>query len=324
MDLFILAGQSNMSGRGRAEPGEGSDMSDVRKRQLLALDANCVWNVAQGGVYTYENYPDHMTFINPEKVGLGPGLRFAERVAEEIEGSSEIGLIPTAVGGSNIKQWHPDTGKLYKEAIRRTTEAQKRGFVRALLWHQGESDATESNCSEYAERLREVIAGFRRDLDAPDLLVLVGTLGKFLDLHFAKQMFGHWRIVNEQIRDVARNDDRVYLVDAENLTSAGDNLHFSADSAKRLGERYFEEYMRALMEVGTKKSVDSSTVNAKSMVEEDEITRTVESPQRHVACCKTADGMSDLLPGGGFYYIAGAVVFSGSLAYAALSGGSLL
>lgn len=322
MDLYILAGQSNMSGRGRAEPDEGSDLSGVKKRQLLALDANCVWNVAQGGVYTYENYPDHMTFINPEKVGLGPGLRFAERVAEEIEGSSEIGLIPTAVGGSNIKQWHPDTGKLYKEAIRRTREAQKRGSVRALLWHQGESDATESNCSEYAERLREVIAGFRRDLNAPDLLVLVGTLGKFLDDHFAKQMFGHWRIVNEQIRDVAKKDDRVYLVEAENLTSAGDNLHFSSDSAQRLGERYFEEYIRARMEVGTK-DVDSSTVNAKSVLEEDEI-RTVQSPQTKAACCKKADGMSDLLPGGGFYYIAGAVVFSGSLAYAALSGGSLI
>jgi len=324
MDLFILAGQSNMSGRGRAEPVEGSESSTIRKRQLLALDANCVWNVAQGGVYTYENYPDHMMFINKEKVGLGPGLRFAERVAEEIEGSSEIGLIPTAVGGSKIKQWHPDTGKLYKEAIRRTKEAQKRGSICALLWHQGESDSTETNCSEYAERLREVIAGFRRDLNAPDLLVLVGTLGSFLELHFAKEMFGHWRVVNEQIRDLAMTDDRVYLVEAEDLASGGDNLHFSADSAQRLGERYFDTYIHALMEVGKKEFVDSSSVSDKNVLGEDEVTNPIESPQKHVSCFKKADAMSDLLPEGGLYYIAGAVVLSGSLAYAALIGESLL
>jgi len=324
MDLFILAGQSNMCGRGRAEPGYVSDTNTPRKRKLLALDGNCVWNVANGSVYTYENYPDQMTFINPEKVGLGPGLRFAQRVAEEIDGSSEIGLVPTAVGGSEIKQWHPESGKLYKDAIRRIREAQKRGVIRALLWHQGESDSTENKCSMYAERLREVIAGFRRDLDAPDLLVLVGTLGNFLDLHFAKNMFGQWMVVNEQIREVAKEDSRVYIVEAEDLLSGGDNLHFSADSAQRLGERYFSVYTQALVGEDAEKIVESPLSCSENVLGEEEATESTKLTQKHVTCCRKADVMSELLPKGGLYYIAGAVVVSSSLVYAAMGGGSFM
>jgi len=322
MDLFVLAGQSNMSGRGRAQHEEISQTCITRKRQLHALDANCEWNIASGGFYSYENYPDQMVFINPEKVGLGPGLRFAERVAEEIEGSSDIGLIPTAVGGSEISQWHPETGKLYKEAIRRTKEAQKRGIVRALLWHQGESDATESKCSLYADRLREVIAGFRRDLNAPDLLVLVGTLGSYLDNHFAKNMFGNWRVVNKQIREVANEDDRVFLVEAEDLACGGDCLHFSAASAQRLGERYYDEYALAL-EGGPEKITESFLESSLNEHIEDEATETEDYIQRHVTCCKKVDGVYDLLPWDRLYHMA-VVVVSGTLTYAALDVGSIL
>jgi len=321
MDLYILAGQSNMSGRGCTQAGDVSETSITRKRQLQALDANCEWNVANGGFYSYENYPDHMLFMNPEKVGLGPGLRFAERVAEEMEGPYDIGLIPTAVGGSEIKEWHPETGKLYKEAIKRTREAQKRGVVRALLWHQGESDATESKCSLYAERLREVIAGFRRDLNAPDLLVLVGTLGSYLDLHFAKNMFGHWTVVNEQIREVANEDDRVYLVEAEDLASGGDNLHFSRVSAQRLGERYFDGYALALKEDAVEK-VSEPLVSSHNEHREDEETETADYSQKHTTCCRKFDGLYGRLPWGSLYYVAGVVIVSGSLTFAGLDVGS--
>lgn len=318
MDLFILAGQSNMSARGRTQHEDISQMSITRKRQLYALDANCEWNIADGDFYTYENYPDPMVFISPEKVGLGPGLRFAQRLAGEIKGSFDIGLIPTAVGGSEIREWHPETGKLYKEAIKRTKEAQKRGVVRALLWHQGESDATESNGSLYAKRLREVIAGFRRDLNVPDLLVLVGTLGSYLDKHFAKNMFGNWKVVNEQIREVANEDNRVFLVEAEDLESAGDNLHFSAVSAQRLGERYFDGYVLALERYSPERIIEPLAA-----ISSNECIETKDYYQKDIICCKRCDEMYDLLFWDSLYYLAVAIV-SGSLTYAALDVGNFL
>jgi len=323
MDLYILAGQSNMSGRGRAQHEDISQMSITGKRQLHALDANCEWNIANGGFYSYENYPDQMVFIKPEKVGLGPGLRFAQRVAEEMEGSSDIGLIPTAVGGSEIRKWHSETGELYKEAIKRTKEAQKSGVVRALLWHQGESDATESKCSLYAERLREVIAGFRRDLNAPDLLVLVGTLGSYLDNHFAKNMFGKWNVVNEQMRQVANEDDRVFLVEAEDLVCGGDNLHFSAVSAQYLGERYFDQYALALEGDCPERISEPLTDSLQNEHIEDEATEIEDYSQKHVTCCKKVDGMYDLLPWDSLYHLA-VVIVSGCLTYTAMDVGSFL
>jgi len=240
MDLFLLSGQSNMCGRGRAEPHESGNGEES---SIFALDVECNWDEARGGVYTYQNFPDHNIFDFQNKVGLGPGLRFAEYL-REAGCKRNIGLIPTAVGGTRIKQWHPEKGKCYKKAIARALEAKKHGTLRALLWHQGESDSNEEDYVSYSEKLRAVFNGFRRDLQEPNLIILVGTLGDWLDGHFAaKTMFSRWRDINKQIREIALSTTNVHLVASEGLDHSGDNLHFSADGARKLGERYCDVYL---------------------------------------------------------------------------------
>jgi len=236
----MLAGQSNMCGRGRTKPG------DERERNIFALDVECNWDEASGGVYTYENFPDHSIFDFKDKIGLGPGLRFAECV-RKAGCDRNIGLVPTAVGGTSLKEWHPEKGKCYKKAIARALEAKKHGTLRALLWHQGESDANEKDFATYGEKLKAVFAGFRRDLQEPNLIILVGTLGEWLEQHFAaKSMFSRWREVNEQIREVASSTTDTYLVESKDLSHAGDNLHYSAEGAQRLGERFCSVYLRIM------------------------------------------------------------------------------
>lgn len=238
----MLAGQSNMCGRGRAVPPDESGMSR-EESNIFALDVECNWDKAHGGVYTYQNFPDHNIFDFQNKVGLGPGLRFAEYL--RVAGCKrDIGLIPTAVGGTRIKQWHPEKGKCYKKAVARAKEAKTRGTLRALLWHQGESDSNEKDYASYSEKLRAVFNGFRRDLQEPNLIILVATLGDWLDGHFAaKSMFSRWKDINKQIREIALSTSNVHLVESGGLSHSGDNLHFSAEGARTLGERYCDVYL---------------------------------------------------------------------------------
>lgn len=247
MDLFLLAGQSNMCGRGRTDD-ESKIMNEHRakygdeKRRISVFDVECNVDPAPGNIYTYENFPDPMAFMQPKKVGVGPGLRFAERILEE--GSSrEVGLIPVAVGGLPIDVWLPGTGHCYNTAIERARKAMKKGKLRAILWHQGESDSGEkSECHLWGSKLQTVIEGFRKDLGDSDLPVLVGTLGDYLKENPMANMFGRFEEINAEMRKAVRTMHNCALVESEGLPHAGDFLHFSGEGASRLGDRYFDQW----------------------------------------------------------------------------------
>jgi hypothetical protein len=229
LQLFLLAGQSNMAGRG---PLEAEDR--VARPRVLMLDRNDRWVPAV----------DPMHFDKPI-AAVGPGRSFGIAVAEA-EPEARIGLVPTAVGGSAIAAWapgavHAETGAHpYDDALRRARVAMRDGELRAILWHQGESDAHPGTATQYAEHLRALIERFRRDLGAPDLPVLVGELG-----HFAGKPWDepHWQ-VDSALRRVAAEVPRVAYVSSEGLGDRGDTLHFSTAAARELGRRYAEAYLR--------------------------------------------------------------------------------
>src|SRR6187431_1033617 len=150
MQLFLLAGQSNMAGRGKIEPQDS-----VVLPRVLKLDSTMRWVPAV----------DPLHWDKPAIVGVGPGRSFARAIAARDPGHT-IGLIPAAVGGSPISSWEP--GALdpatrthpYDDALARLRVAQKSGTLRAILWHQGESDATPARSVLYAAKLRALIARF--------------------------------------------------------------------------------------------------------------------------------------------------------------------
>src|SRR5690606_28189926 len=167
--LFLLAGQSNMAGRGVVEPEDR-----VPHPRVWMLDAEGRWVPAVDPVH----------FDKPNVAGVGPGRAFALAVAEA-EPGVVIGLIPTAVGGSPIVAWEPggvhaQAGtRPYDDAVARARAAMRDGTLKAVLWHQGESDSNEAAAPRYEERLAGLVQRLRRDLDAPDLPFLVGGLTRF-------------------------------------------------------------------------------------------------------------------------------------------------
>jgi Carbohydrate esterase, sialic acid-specific acetylesterase len=97
--VFILAGQSNMSGRG------GVHWSHARRQWdgvvpeecasspfILRLSVDCLWEEARE--------PLHIDIESKSKTcGVGPGMSFANCLLKEIGSHSTIGLVPCAVGG---------------------------------------------------------------------------------------------------------------------------------------------------------------------------------------------------------------------------------
>jgi hypothetical protein len=225
--LFILAGQSNMAGRGDID-------AEGRKPQprVYSLNQEKKWQPAV----------DPLHWDKPG-AGAGIGKPFAELIAAKNPAIS-VGLIPTACGGSPISTWAP--GKYweqtkshpYDDFLERTKRAMQDGTLTAILWHQGESDATAKDAPEYEKRLTDLINRMRADLGVPELPFIIGQLGKFP----AKPWNQYQEAVDAAQQAVAKKLKNVRYVSSEGLSSRGDNLHFNTPSLRTFAQRYVEAF----------------------------------------------------------------------------------
>lgn len=214
MQLFLLIGQSNMAGRGKVEACD-----QVASSQIWMLDKQNCWVAAK----------DPLHFDKPKVAGVGLASEFARCVAKKMP-SAAIGLIPCAFGGTSLDQWKPGSD-LYSNAVARAKIALKDGQLAGILWHQGEADSSRTKIETYAPRFATMIAHLRRDLNAPDVPVIVGELGNFNE--------GYKRF-NANLPTVVRAVKNCQQVSADGLEHGGDNVHFSAAALREFGRRYFE------------------------------------------------------------------------------------
>jgi hypothetical protein len=187
---------------------------------------------------------DPLHWDKPAIVGVGPGRAFGLALAAR-DPNARIGLVPAAVGGSPISSWEPGAvdpatrTRPYDDAMARLAVAVRSGRVRAILWHQGESDATAERSVVYAAKLRALIERFRADLRDPGLPFIIGQLGEFAGRPWTADM----RRVDSVHRAIAASVPNVAFVSAQGLGDKGDALHFDTASARELGARYAAAYL---------------------------------------------------------------------------------
>ncbi len=167
MQLFLLVGQSNMAGRGMVEPED-----EVEDPHIFMQTKEKQWVPAR----------DPMHFDKPKVAGVGPGLSFA-RTLLKTDPNINIGMIPAARGGSNIREWKARNDGFYAWAMQRAKKAGENGTLRGILWHQGEADCTDENTAAYAGRFSAMIQQMRTDLGNENLPVVIGELGYFNPTH---------------------------------------------------------------------------------------------------------------------------------------------
>jgi len=224
-DIYLLIGQSNMAGRGTVD----AESKQIDPRVFM-LDKDNQWAPAT----------DPLHFDKPSVAGVGPGLAFGKAMADASP-QATVGLVPCAVGGTSISVWSPGkhdpaTGTYpYDDMLKRIKIALNDGTLKGIIWHQGESDRSPKASAVYADRLTELVARLRKDLDAPNVPFVAGELGQFNENN---------RVETTQMNEILNGLDKripnYACVSADGLTDRGDHLHFNTDSARKLGVRYAE------------------------------------------------------------------------------------
>ncbi len=223
VNIFLLAGQSNMSGRGSL-----NEVSPIIHKGILVFNKSG-WVPAREPLHSDK----------PEHAGIGPGMSFALELINR-GCFDEVGLLPCAFGESKLSRWMPGA-TLYENALECVRAAvPERGILRGLLWHQGEGDSCSVEDSEsYGRRFREMISGMRSALGIADLPVIAGELGLFLENYESTPFF---LTVNDHLRRAGMESKFYRLVSSSGLTDKGDNLHFDSASLRTLGIRYAAVY----------------------------------------------------------------------------------
>lgn len=226
--LVVLAGQSNMAGRGKIEPED-------------RVPHPRVWMLNQAGEWVPAVEPVH---FDKSAAGVGLGRTFGIRLAES-DPSIAVGLIPTACGGSSIRHWEP--GKFwhqtnsypYDDCLRRVKKGLESGKLAAILWHQGESDCHAAMAPLYEEKLRQLFQRFRQEWNAENVPILVGELERRPgDVWREKITEAQKRVV----REMAANQHPAAFVSSEGLTMNPDKIHFDRASLLLFGERFWSAW----------------------------------------------------------------------------------
>lgn len=229
MKSFLLAGQSNMAGR-----GDFGEVPEIVNERCFML---------RMGRWQRMSEP-----INPDRAifgefhsGVGLSASFADRFAREF--GTGIGLIPCADGGTRIKQWKPGE-ILFDHAVMMTKLAMRTSEFAGILWHQGETDSIDFDAAEYKKDLIETLTSMRSDLGAENLPIVIGEISEKIDVSKKPRALHE---VNLVLHEVANVLPLCGIASSEGLGLKSDGIHFSSASCRILGERYFEVYKNIIM-----------------------------------------------------------------------------
>ena len=175
-EVFVIAGQSNSA-------NHGAQRQTTKSRRVASFDGKA-WRIAD----------------DPQPGASGGGGSFIPPFADAVveKENVPVGIISCGIGSTSVREWLPkgaifpnpptilarveklpdgqwaSKGTTYEAFIARMKSVGLQGF-RAVLWHQGESDANQPNATRtlpgrlYREYMERLIRDSRRDIgwDAP-------------------------------------------------------------------------------------------------------------------------------------------------------------
>ncbi len=229
--IFILMGQSNMSGYGAMM---AEDMLAVPHVLKLPTKGALSWEPAA--------HPLHNR-LDSDRFGLG--LPFAREYLKNHPGVA-VGLIPLGWGGAGIDLLKKGT-PTYAEATNKANFSMSQGVVKGVLWHQGESDSVNKDLADsYESKLHQFVSDFRRDLGIDKLPFIAGNLAEFYGTgpeHNAPERVKNIDKIRSVLRALPQQVKYTGFVESTGCSSFdGHNVHFNRESYIILGERYAKVY----------------------------------------------------------------------------------
>jgi len=205
-EVFVTAGQSNSACFGSPQQQPDDD-------RVSALDVPT-------GAWQLANDPQPNQNWGGSKGSPWPQL--GDLLAAQY--GVPVGFISAGYGGASVSQWQPP-GAMYN-VLRDALQAAGPNGVRAVLWHQGESDsAGGTSTANYASLLQNIIAQSRTDAgwDLPWGVALVSYHPNATAANMAKVIAGQQMVIDA--------DALVFLGaqtdDFHNLGYLSDSVHFN-------------------------------------------------------------------------------------------------
>lgn len=240
-ELFILFGQSNMSGMSPMP----EEPWPVDENITFMVQYDCPRLDQTKDEWLPAEPPLHGCQWATSGIGLGLADYFGVALAEAWP-DAEIGLIPNAIPavtidvfmkggpspGGGMKALPDGYTSAYTLMVDRVKAAQAVGRVRGILLHQGESDYNQGFGEEWLGKLATVVADLRADLG-------LGEEVPFLAGQIPPGNYDGHNVYVDQVPDAIPNS----AVISSEGTRIHDVAHFDAESARIMGQRYAEKLL---------------------------------------------------------------------------------
>ncbi|HRQ37283.1 MAG TPA: sialate O-acetylesterase [Chloroflexota bacterium] len=240
--LFVLAGQSNMSGWSPLP-----DEQTLHPRAFL-FGNDYRWRLVSEPTDHPEDQVDLVSLDYGSGLGTSPGLAFAATLLDEYP-DLIVGLIPCAKGDTTLTQWQRNLGDdtLYGSCLKRIAAASLMGELTGILFFQGEADALNPVVygsrnplgDAYGEHFIQFIHDLRHDVQQTNLPVIFAQLGS----PPSPEGFPNWLLIQEQ--QAAVQLPCVTMITTDDLP-LHDGLHFTSESYQTIGARFAEAYIEMI------------------------------------------------------------------------------
>lgn len=238
LDLYLCIGQSNMAGRGYMDENSGDG---IELENSFLLTPQCRFEQSANPMNKYSSIRKELSLQQ-----ISPAWGFAKYLNDHLP-EVKTGVVVNAKGGSAIEEWQKGQA-LYESTVERMLDALKWGDLKAIIWHQGESNTSEAKVKAYPHLLREMVESFRRDLSSPDAWFLAGEL-----IH----TWSNSERFNSMLREISSFVPAADWVSAANLMPRAEgDVHFDRSSTIELGERYAKKIIAQFY-----KNISGSSLN---------------------------------------------------------------
>lgn len=273
--IYLAFGQSNMEGQNwsNGQMAYGSDVlptsykQNVDKRFKVMAAVTGSHKLASGTEQrTQGNWYTAVPPLVRNTLGLSPADYFGRTLVAGIPDTNiKIGIIAVAVAGSAIEGLEKVSGETntyfnsqqsfmkdiaalygnnpYNRLVTLAKKAQETGVIKGIIMHQGESGASSGN---WAQKVKGIYDNLLSDLGLPANSVpfLAGQAYGSSTQNNNGTING---LCNTMTANIAGSANKVcHIISSSDCTSGGDNLHFSYEGYKKLGERYGEKMLELL------------------------------------------------------------------------------
>lgn len=247
--VFLAFGQSNMEG---FSPYEDIDKEEHPRFWMLSA-VDCPDRSRKIGQWYPATSP--LTRCN---TGISPLDYFGRTLVANLPESIQIGVVNVSVGGARIELFDEDTREAYVQGspdwLKNTVKnydnapyarlvamakiAQKRGVIKGILLHQGESNTGDAR---WPAKVKKVYDRLLQDLELPE-----GSVPIIAGEMVSEAAGGKCASMNPIIHTLPDHIKQAYVVSSQGVEAVNDGLHFSTEGYRELGRRYGKKMLELL------------------------------------------------------------------------------